>query len=162
MAHNYKTNETEQVQTKDGGLVTSSKNIDVKFREAFEIYEPITDITQATPTTRWLQSVATGDFVMVDGNAVGASYLVISKDPLTAGGETFIESVIYFDMPWEAVAGYSMSQRTIGQELYWEVIDTDAPAAIAGDIAISSITQSGTTLTITTAVPHGLIAGKRF
>ena len=129
-----------------------AKNVVSKFREAFE--------TLKTPDV-WSLSLAAGDIVQVDGNAVASSYLVISKDPLSVG-ETTLTSVETVTMPVEMAVGLSLSQRTLGQEFSVEFISDETPTAIPADVAISAIQQTTTTLSITTAVPHGLKPGMRF
>lgn len=128
------------------------RNIVNKFREAFQSY---------TPGERWLESKAPGDLVFLDGNAAAASYLVISKDPLTAGTVTTIESNIEFTMPIEVSAGIHMSQRTLGQEFFAEFVDTDPAMLPPDDLQIASISQTTTTLTINFAQPHGYVSGQR-
>ena len=54
-------------------VVAGGGNFAGKFRDAFESY---------TPGQRWTQAKASGDLIHVDGNAVAASYLVISKSPM--------------------------------------------------------------------------------
>lgn len=135
-------------------VITSiSQNMTNKFREAFEAYDPVNG-------GKWTESKASGDLVYVDGNAAAASYLVISKDPLTAGTETAITSIGRVSLPIEAAIGASMSQRTLGQEFSIEMIDTGAPLPDVSDIEISSISQATTTLTVDTVTPHGLSVGK--
>lgn len=135
-------------------VITSiSQNMTNKFREAFEAYDPVSG-------GKWTESKASGDIVYVDGNAAAASYLVISKDPLTAGTETSITSIGRVSLPIEAAIGASMSQRTLGQEFSLEMIDTGTPLPDVSDIEISNISQATTTLTVETAVPHGLSVGK--
>lgn len=131
------------------------QNISGKFREAFEAYDPVNG-------GRWVESKASGDLVFVDGNAAAASYLVISKDPLSAGTETSIEQVaaLHFHMPTEIAYAISMSQRTLGQEFAIEAVDTSPQLPDVPDIAIASIAQTTTTLTIDTVAPHGLSVGK--
>ncbi len=126
-------------------------NTTTKLRDAFETY---------TPGQIWTEVKGTGDLVYVDGNAAAASYMVISKDPLTAGTETYIESKATFGLPVEVIAGLSMSQRTLGQEFSVEIVDTQAPLVDIPDIAISSISQTTTTLTVDTVTPHGFSVGK--
>jgi len=126
-------------------------NITNKFREAFETY---------TPGTNWDETRGTGDLVYVDGNAAAASYLVISKSPLVAGTETTITCQQSAEMPVELAVGMSMSQRTLGQEFSIEIIDTGSPLVDIPDLAISSVQQATTTLTINTTLPHGLSIGK--
>jgi hypothetical protein len=53
------------------------------------------------------------------------SYLIISKDPLTANTETSITSTATFTIPTELTTGISMSQRTLGQELSVEIVSSD-------------------------------------
>jgi hypothetical protein len=132
--------------------VKSLTNITTKFREAFESY---------TPNLKWIETKGSGDIIMLDGNAAAASYLVISKDPLTAGTTSKIESSINFQLPIELSLGLSLSQRTLGQEFSAEIIDTSTPTATIADIAISSISQNTTTLTVNTSVAHNLKVGYR-
>jgi hypothetical protein len=128
-----------------------SQNISTKFRDAFESFSP----------ERWTAvATGTGDIVQVDGNAASASYLVLSKSPWNAGTETILETVGTFTLPIELAFGLSMSQRTVGQEFSIELVDTDAPLADIPDLAIASITQTTTTLTVDTVTPHGLTPGK--
>lgn len=127
-------------------------NITGKFRESFETF---------TPGVFWNLSTGTNDIVQIDGNAVSASYLVISKDPFTVGTETVLETIDSFRMPLETATGISMSQRVYGQELSLELISTETPITPVSDIAISSIQQATSTLTVTTSTPHGLVPGKR-
>lgn len=136
--------------TGDAAHVVTS-NITTKFRDAFEAY---------TPGTNWSETKASGDLVYVDGNAAAASYLVISKDPLTAGTETTVESLINFGLPVEIAFGISMSQRTLGQQFSVEVVDTGTPLPDVPDLEISAISQTTTTLTVDTVLPHGLSVGK--
>ena len=76
-----------------GSVPVSARNITTKFREAFETY---------TPGDRWTEILASGDIIALDGNSGGASYLVISKDPLSAGGVSSITSRQTFSMPFDA------------------------------------------------------------
>lgn len=135
-------------------VITSiSQNMTNKFREAFEDYDPVNG-------GKWTESKASGDLVYIDGNSAAASYLVISKDPLSAGTETAITSIGRVSLPIEAAIGVSMSQRTLGQEFSIELVDTGAPLPEVSDIEISSISQATTTLTVDTVTPHGLSVGK--
>ena len=127
-------------------------NIANKFREAFETY---------TPGQRWIETRATGDIVQVDGNAVAASYLTISLDPLSSGTETRLESIATWDMPFEMAVGLSLSQRTLGQEFSVEVVSTEAALPAPADLTITAIQQATTTLTVTTATAHNLRPGMR-
>lgn len=127
------------------------QNIVTKFRDAFESY---------TPGVNWREIKGSGDLIYVDGNAAAASYLTISKDPLTAGNESSIASILTFTMPIELAFGVSLSQRTLGQEFSFEIVDTQGVLPDVPDLEISSITQTTTVLTVDTVLPHGLSVGK--
>lgn len=132
--------------------VNNNSNITTKFREAFETF---------TNGVNWNLTQASGDIVQLDGNAVSASYLVISKDPLQAGTETVLETIESFDVPIELAVGLHMSQRIAGHEVSMELVSTETPLTTKEDITISAISQSTTTLTVTTTLPHNLSAGQR-
>jgi hypothetical protein len=140
--------------TPEGRLQTNTSNITTKYRESFETWAP------NTPGSDWLQVLGNGDIARPEGNALSASYLVISKSPLFAGTETVIENVNRFGMPLEVCIGAHMSQRTLGQEFALELVSLDVLPSLP-DIEISSITQATTTLTVVTTTPHGLVPGKR-
>jgi hypothetical protein len=129
-----------------------SSNVTTKFRDAFETYDP--------NDGKYSQSIQAGDYAYVDGNAASASYLVFSKSPLNAGTESYIESSLTLDMPIEVAVGLSMSQRTLGQDFSVEIVSTDSSLISQADVAISSISQTTTTLTVTTATNHGISVGK--
>jgi hypothetical protein len=138
--------------TPDNPLPVSPINVQTEFRESFETYNT---------TTVWSETLGTGDIVQLDGNAASASYLVISKDPLTAGTETIVETRTAFTGPFETAVGLSMSQRVLGQETSMELISTGTSLPPIVDLAISSITQATTTLTVVTTAAHGLSVGQR-
>ena len=129
-----------------------------KFRDAFEIFDT---------TSRWnAVQIAPEDIVQVDGNVAGASYLVIYKDPLAEAAETVIETLDRFVMPVRVAAGISLSQRINGQEFAFELVSTDdwqgvVPLVPASPVAVASISQATTTLSVTTAAPHGLKIGEK-
>lgn len=131
------------------GAVTPA-NITNKFREAFETLDT---------TTRWELSKASGDIVIVDGNAVSASYLVVSLDPLAANTVTTLTTIPTFTFPLDIGIGAHMSQRTLGQEFAIELVSDETPLSTPADVAISSVSQATTTLSVTTATAHGLRPG---
>jgi hypothetical protein len=133
-----------------------NSNIASKFREAFEAYEP-----NKVSGGIWTETRAPGDIVAVDGNSLGASYLVISMDPLTAGTETYVDTVQSFKMPVEVAVGLHLSQNFWGQDLSVEMIDREFITDPQPDLEIASITQTTTTLTVETVLPHNLAPGKR-
>lgn len=141
-----------QLFVDDGaGLLVEPENIATKFRDSFESF---------TPGTRWTLSSGTSDIIAIDGNTAGSTYLVISKDPLTAGSETTLETISTFETPLEASIGLSLSQRVLGQEFSAEIVSVDT-SSIPSELTISSISQSTTTLTVNTSTNHGLVPGRR-
>ncbi|MTW18363.1 hypothetical protein GJ689_19355 [Rhodoplanes serenus] len=148
------------LQDQDGRVAptVSILGAPTKFRDAFEIFDT---------ASRWnAVQIPPGDIVQVDGNVAGASYLVISKDPLSEATETVIETLDRFVMPVRIAAGISLSQRINGQEFAFELVSTDdwpgvVPLTPAMPVAIASISQATTTLTVTTAAPHGLKIGEK-
>lgn len=129
-----------------------------KFRDAFESFNP------NTPESPWVASINGFDVVRVDGNCLGASYLSISRDPLgyDLDTETIIETVDSFDMPIDFSIGLHASQRVSGQDFYVEFVDTEDSLPPFSPVAISSVSQTTTTLTVNTSVPHGFTVGQRF
>ena len=132
------------------GLRVSPANVTTPFRETFESW----------PSPEWSETKAPSDVVTVDGNALGASYLAISLSPLTAGTETFVDTVDTFTMPFDLAVGLHMSQNTWGQDCSVEFLDVDEIPAVA-DMEIASISQATTVLTVDTVLPHNLVPGKR-
>jgi hypothetical protein len=122
------------------------------FRDAFEVFTPGAD--------KWTVSQAAGDLLIVDGNTASASWLDFSLDPLSAGTESEIIANASFEMPLEGSFGISMSQRTLGQEFAIEIVELENTLAPELPLQIGFITQSGTTLTVNTVLPHGLVPGK--
>jgi hypothetical protein len=130
----------------------SQGNIVTEFRDPFEDHEDA-DWT--------IVSQGSDDIVRYDGNAGGASYRVISLSPLTQGTETRIETPQLFGGAVEIGIGLHASQRTLGQEMAVELVSNELDEALAADVAISSISQTTTTLSVTTATAHNLKVGSR-
>jgi len=137
----------------DSPLPVKASNFAATFREPF----------QSFPGSNWTSvNTVSGDVVRVEGNAGGASYLTISKNPLDAsGGDTVIETVRNFGMPLEVAAGIHLSQRINGQEFSLELTSNETQDTAPAELAISSISQATTTLTVTTSASHGLVVGQR-
>jgi len=148
----YKDSSNNWTEVSEGQpLPVSAHNIPTKFRETFE----------AWPSAEWVETKAAGDIVTVDGNAMGASYLTISMDPLSAETETYVDTVQSFSMPIELAVGLHASQQAWGQDLSVELLDRQFIAEAPADLAISSITQTTSVLTVDTVLPHNLAVGKR-
>lgn len=131
-----------------------ASNVGNKFREAFEVYDPVSG-------DRWTEVRQTGDIITLDGNSIACSYLVISKDPLTVG-ESSITTIPTWDMPFELAFGLSRSQATLGQEFSVEAVSDETALGPFPDVAIATISQSASVLTVNTSAPHGLRPGMRF
>lgn len=131
-----------------GGLVTA--NVTTKFRDAFENY---------VPGQLYTETKANGDIIQVDGNTASASYLTISKSPWNVGTESEIDTIANFNLPIELSIGAHRSQATIGQEFSVEIVDSGTPLPTYTEVAVASMSQSTTTLTVNTATPHGLTVG---
>lgn len=137
-----------------GRQITS--NAPSKMRDAFEIFDTV---------ERWnVVSQGANDIVQLDGNVASASYLVISIDPLAAGREIIVESRQRCKMPFRAGFGISISQRVAGFAHSVEIVSTDEDFGglqLPAPVAISTMSQVSSTLTVTTATPHGLLPGQR-
>lgn len=134
------------------GIVVNPENVLTKFREDFIAF-PSGSI--------WTVASGSNDIIALDGNAIASSYFVISKDPLSVGTESSLTTSNAFDMPLEAVVGLSLSQRVLGQEFSLELISNETALSAPAELAISSISQTTTTLTVTTSLAHGLSSGMR-
>lgn len=139
-------------------VVSTASNITSKFREAFESFVPNVDGAD------WNATVANGDVVRVEGNCLGASYLSISRCPVGSDvfTETIVETAQTFKMPIDFSIGLHAAQRTLGQDFYVEIVDATDTLPEFQPIAISSINQATTTLTVTTSAAHGMQVGQRF
>lgn len=131
-------------------VASISQNITTKFRESWE----------ELSADRWTWTPGNGDILQVDGNTAGCSYLVVSKSPWNAGSETTLETLTTFNLPIELAFGAHMSQRSVGQEFSVEIVDTSEPLPDIVDIAVESLSQATTVLTVNTVDPHKLTPGK--
>lgn len=134
----------------DGAVRSRVDDFNSQFKDGFDTF---------VPGKNWIVSQDPNDIIRLDGNAVGASYLVISKDPLSPNTVTTLTSTYTATIPIELDLGLSLSQRTLGQEFAAEWISTDGPTPSNPDVAISSISQTTTTLTVNTATAHNLSPG---
>lgn len=141
--------QTQTSPIQDETPVVDPVNFNLTVRDGFDIW----------PSTNWNFTTASGDIIRSDGNAAAASYLVISKDPLTQGSVSNLTSTFTAQMPIEVAWGAHMSQRTVGQEFSLEIVSNDAPITGFTDLAIASVSQTTTILTVNTTLPHGLAPG---
>src|SRR6185312_12528172 len=135
----------------DGSMNSSIKDFNTSFKDGFDTYTPGVNWTQVIDPT-------SNDIVRLDGNAAGASYIVISKDPLVANTSTTLTCTVQASFPIELDVGIHMSQRTWGQDVSIEMVSPDTTPAYV-DVAISSIQQTTTTLTVNTVTNHNLSVG---
>jgi len=125
-------------------------NITTKYRNNCEALPLVSE---------WTTTTAAGDLLVLDGNSNGASYWVLSKSPFNIGTESIIDGLNVFEMPVELSLGLHRSQAALNQEFAVEFVDNGAPAAAPAEVAISSLSQSTTTLTVTTSTAHNLVPG---
>jgi hypothetical protein len=108
-----------------------------------------------------ITSQASGDLIRAEGNLLGSSYLTISLDPLAEDTETVITSKKVWTPPVRLGFNVSVSQRALGQECAIQYVCDEAPTALPAPVAISSASQTTTTITINTATPHGFSVGDK-
>jgi hypothetical protein len=150
---NTQTGRASQWNATDGAahvIGKSLSNMSAKFRDTFSVW----------PSDTWNASTASGDIIALDGNALGASYLVISSDPLSAGAESYIDTKATFAIPTELAVGVHASQAVWGRDLSIEYIDVEFLDDVP-DLEILSISQTTTTMTVETVLPHGMGVGRR-
>lgn len=133
-------------------------SIVAQIRESFENFNP-----NVIGSAWSVQNSGNYDIINVEGNTAGASYLSISRDPFSndTTNDVYVETTQSFKMPMDVSFGLHSSQRTVGQDFYAEIVDTDTTLPAYTAKAISSISQATTTLTVTTTVAHGLSIGQR-
>jgi hypothetical protein len=108
----------------------------------------------------WTTTLGDGDLLLLDGNCQGASYWVLSKSPFNVGTESVIDGLQTFKMPIEASFALHRSQAVLNQEFAMQIVDSAAPSAAPAEVAISALSQTTTTLTVTTSASHNLSAGQ--
>ena len=136
-------------------LPVDATNISNKDRDNFERYSP-----SSSGGTVWNEVKGAGDIIMADGNTAGASYLVISKDPLSESTESKITTIAEYHMPMDLAVGLSRSYAALGVEFAVEVVDSDV-LSTPDNLTATSIQQTTTVLSVTTSTEHGLVVGKR-
>lgn len=133
-------------------------NTRVLFRDEFPALDTVNN---------WDLSVGTNDVVEIDGNAAGASYVKISKDPLTPGSETVLLSKQSFQLPVRIGYGFTTSQRAFGQEFSIELVKVDQSGNVITEGSNTTVALTGTVSvtsnvwTINTGSAHGFVPGDR-
>ena len=108
------------------------------------------DVTPANIAEFYNFTIANGDFVNNQRSSNGQRFTEVSIDPLSAGDtQTIIEYAVPFNYPSYSEISASMSQRTKGDYVVIEITDKDTSFVdTPGELTISSISQSTTTLTV--------------
>ena len=145
--------------TTENGAVAVWNALD-KFRDGF---------ATGFDSTIWDESWSnqgTG-FRTTGGNAVGASYFLVSMCPFTPNMEYTLTSKTFYKMPIRFGYGFSMSQRILGQEVEVSLIGCDSNGNIEKNSTFSPLTISGAVTiatnvaTVVFATPHWLKGGDR-
>ena len=145
--------------TTENGAVAVWNSLD-KFRDGFAL---------GFDSTIWDESWSnqgTG-FRTTGGNAVGASYLLVSACPFTPNMEYTLTSKSFYKMPIRFGYGFSMSQRILGQEVEVSLVWCTSAGTIEKNSTFSPLTISGTVTiatnvaTVVFATPHWLKGGDR-
>lgn len=153
----YFPNQGQQVSSRSQSVVPASDstqfptgNITTKYRNNCEALPSVSE---------WTTTTASGDLLVLDGNSNGASYWVLSKSPFNLGTESVIDGLNLFEMPVEISLGLHRSQGALNQEFAIEFVDNGATSSAPAEVAISALSQSTTTLTVTTSAAHNLVPG---
>lgn len=139
-------------------LNVNATNATTKLRDAFEKFTP-------GAGENWTINSLGNAILALEGNTASASYLTLSLDPIAVSSESVITGNTNIKMPFDVSFGASLSQRSDGQYFALESVSTDTdtdvtPLVPPTPVAIASIQQATTTLTVTTATPHGLLPGQ--
>lgn len=139
----------------DGSVAISNSR--TKFRDSFS------DIN----TDFWTVVTGTGDTVVIDGNAGGASYIKITKNPLYPNTETMLTSKEAFEVPMRLGVGISVSKRVAGQDFSVELVKSKTSGDVDSETPYTPVELTGpgvvvsTSWTFTSVTPHGLVVGDR-
>ena len=137
----------------DGSANIGNSPLCASLNDTFENYDNVINWNQVAK--------ASGDLIQIDGNALGCAYLVMSLDPLNDNTTTYIESNQTWNSPIRMGLMFATSQRTVGQDISFEFVSTDAPSTPFSQLTISTIQQTTTTITVTTTTNHNLKVGDR-
>lgn len=138
----------------------------VKSGQFAEGYSPVTNgytaiSDSSNSKNRWkISNQAAGDLVITEGNSVASRYIALSLDPLSSGTETRLDYVIPgLKIPFRCLFGLSRSLPTVGCEFSTEIVTIQNNNAPPVPIEIAALSQTTTTLTVTTVTPHDLVPG---
>lgn len=155
----------EALKTPTGALLVG--NARDKFRDGFastDVAQPDADIWNVT------NDQPTEHIINQGGDSSGASYLRISLSPFVDRTTVTLTSKNKFRLPTKVGWGISMSQRIVGQEVFFGLVEADDADTTMGGIRRNpqppdqalSATISITTNVGTITVPnHGLKGGDR-
>ncbi|HDU1185816.1 TPA: hypothetical protein REU56_002926, partial [Listeria monocytogenes] len=127
----------------------------------------IRDGFETINTDLWDIQQGNGDILELAGNVQGSGYLKISKSILNEDTETVLTSKFSVDAPVKIGLGMSLSQRLNGQRFSIEMVGVGDDGQILTQIPINlpvplaSVSQTTTTLTVTTQTPHGFLPNDR-
>lgn len=140
---------------KKGALNVSNEMI--KVRDSFTSID----------TSLWDVTIDTGDSIEVAGNTQGSGYLKVSKALDQDDTDTIFLSKFTVTSPVRMALGMSLSQRLAGQHFSFGLVGVDKAGNVEADmpkatpIALSTIAQTTTTLTVVTTEPHNLVPNDR-
>lgn len=148
-------NKFKPLADSDGAVAV--RNDLLKIRDGFEFID----------NSLWEVITGNGDIIETGGNTQGSGYVKISKSLDNEDTDTVFLSKFVVDAPFRIGFGMSLSQRIahqrfsigfVGVDEYGNVIN-EIP--LAESIAITTLSQTTTTLTVTTSVPHGYVPADR-
>lgn len=140
---------------KKGALNVSNEMI--KVRDSFTSID----------SSLWDVILDTGDSIEVAGNTQGAGYLKVSKALDQDDTDTIFLSKFIVTSPVRLALGMSLSQRLAGQHFSFGLVGVDKAGNVEADmpkatpIALSTISQTTTTLTVVTTESHNLVPNDR-
>lgn len=140
---------------KKGALNVSNEMI--KVRDSFTSID----------SSLWDVILDTGDSIEVAGNTQGSGYLKVSKALDQDDTDTIFLSKFTVTSPVRMALGMSLSQRLAGQHFSFGLVGVDKAGNVEAEmpkatpIALSSISQTTTTLTVVTTEPHNLVPNDR-
>jgi hypothetical protein len=99
--------------------------------------------------------------IVLQPAANGSVNLSLLHDPLYASYSGIVDYNVNAAAPFAVDASINISQRLLGQETLWQMLDFSSSVATPSNINIASISQTTTTLTVTlaTALPFGVYVG---